>query len=246
MSVYLEKIEDAISNIQNNNNVSHHLNLIRNMLNLEFKCNCVELNLVENKTVGYFFGAHVFPTEKELYKISSNVIRIGENIKFEKCSEFIIELDSKLIYDMDTTPGEILAVLLHEIGHKVFQTDAQVRTKALFSLRVAKFLPTAGLVLKVFTPIKFMLYTLILVGFESSFATYNTIKTEVEADQFVIANGYAVELNSILMKISGENAMNLGLSVRSSSCSTQEKLIMNWTLQNALQFSIRRASIVKD
>ena len=63
---------------------------------------------------------------------------LSMNVLCVQCSEFVIEFDSKLVFDLGASPKEITAALLHEIGHKVFYTQTQIRAKATLALEVIK------------------------------------------------------------------------------------------------------------
>lgn len=243
-SKYLHGIEEAVEKIQLKKDIQVNLEIIRKYINAEFKATCERVILTKNDTQSYFFGAHVFPSKKELYKIADKVIRIDEKVQFENCTEFILELDSKLVYDIGATPREIVAVILHEIGHKVYSKQAQIRTKLAFINTIGKYGSIGAGILKIASPLKFLLFTAIVVSFSNSVDTYLKLKDETDADSFAVKYGYGSELYSLLTKLTGDNAKAYIFSAKGKDDS--EKAIMRWSFKNIMDFSLRRAIIIRE
>jgi hypothetical protein len=251
-SKYLAQIEDAVEQIQMKKDIPQNLELIRRMINLEFKATCEQVYLTTNNTQSYFFGIHVFPSKKELYNIADKVIRVDEKIHFENCKEFILELDSKLVYNVGATPKEITAAILHEIGHKVYSKQAQIRAKVMFMNSALKYGGVVAGVVKIASPVKWLLFSAILVTFSNSLNSWLRIKDELDADSFAVKYGYAVDLNSLIIKLTKDSALTLGFGMIGRSASRQaigsdesEKAIMRWSFQNIMDFSLRRGEIVR-
>jgi len=246
-STYLAQIENSIEKIQNTNEptvVSTNLELIRKMINHEFKANCTKVSLVHNRTKSYFFGVQLFPTESQLLSISEKIVDTNNKVQFENCKEFIIELDSKLIYDLDITPREITAAILHEIGHKVYDKDILIRTKFQFLSSLTTIGGATVLIVKKVSPLKFLLYLAIINIFSNTLNDWLLLKEEKNADSFAVKYGYAVELYSLLDKLSKDKMLTAFL-VRNDR-KKEEKIIMNWSVKNMLNFSLRKAKIKKD
>jgi hypothetical protein len=250
-SKYLAQIEDAVEQIQMKKDISQNLELIRRMLNLEFKATCEKVYLTNNNTQSYFFGVHVFPAKKELYNIADKVITVDKKVKFENCREFIIELDSKLMYQLGATPREITSALLHEVGHKVYGREAQIRSKVMFLNSAIKYGGLIGGIIRIASPLKYLLFSAILVTFSNSLQNWLRLKDELDADSFAVKYGYAADLHSLLGKLTKDNHLSIGFgwkgkgSRQTIGSDESEKAIMRWSLQNIMDFSLRRGEIIR-
>jgi hypothetical protein len=255
-SKFLYQIEQAIEQIQMDKDVPRNLEIIRRMINLEFKATCEKVYLTKNITQTYFFGIHVFPTKKELYKIADKVIHLDQKVQFENCTEFVLELDSKLIYDIGATPKEITAAILHEIGHKVYSKKSQIRSKVLFLNACLKNVAIAGgaltTIARVISPVKFLLFSAILTCFTNSLSSWLRLKDEMDADSFAVKYGYAADLHSLIGKFRNDSELTLGFGKISKFARTtaigsdeSQRAIMRWSIKNILEFSIRRAEIAR-
>lgn len=243
-SKFLDQIETAVEQIQMKKDIAANLEVIRKMLNMEFKASCEKVYLTTNETQSHFFGIHVFPSKRELYKIADKVVRIDEKIQFENCSEFIIELDSKLVYHVGATAREITAAILHEIGHKVYSKEAQIRAKVMFMSSTMKYAGIVGGFVKIVSPLKFLLFTAILITFSNSLNSYLKFKDELDADSFAIKYGYGVDLHSLLTKLTRDKGHSMNQASRGQS--DEERAIMKWSLRNIMEFSLRRGNIIKE
>lgn len=246
-SPHFDTMETAIAQIQEKHDVEVNLLKIQKAINAEFKTNCSKVFITENRLKGEFFGAHIIPTENECYKMIDNVIKIKENVKFEKCSEFVIELDSKLVYDLKATPQEIVAVLLHEIGHKVFYTKHRTRMKAKFLEVIASngVLVGGAVALGGLVTYKFLLITLILNYFNSCFCNILSLKDEIDSDSFAVQFGYGVHLHSVITKII-DNSRAFGSMRIGRNKEKEDKAIAEWCFKSMLDFTLRKKHIRKD
>lgn len=245
-SVHFETMEACIAQIQQNHDVNINLMKLQKAINAEFKTNCLKVFITDNKVKSYFFGAHIIPTEKECYKLAENVIKIKENVKFDVCSEFVIELDSKLIYDLDATPEEIVAVLLHEIGHKVFYTKNKVNMKAKFIECLASngLLTVVSFITRI-SMFKFLLFTLILNFFSSCFSNVLSLKEEIDADSFAIRYGYGKDLYSVIEKLTKYSKLFGGFGFARNK-KKEDDAIASWCVKSMAEFQLRKISIKKD
>lgn len=242
-STYLTQIEASIAKIQENKDVDKNLELIRKMINHEFKIDCDRIFLVQNKIGGYFFGLHVFPSRADLPKIADVIIKVDERVQFERCQGCVIELDSKLIYDLGATPEEITAGLLHEVGHRIYKKDDMIRTKFKFLSNLGKVAGTISFVARKLAPVKFLLYLAILNAFSNSADYWLNLKNEKNADSFAVKYGYGPQLYSLLDKISGAGTISIPFTTNSKNKDSSENDLMNWTVRNMMDFSFRKKDI---
>ena len=240
-SPYLSSIEQSIAEIQQGKKIDYNLEMIRKMINVEFKANCVSVNLIENDTKGFFFGMYMIPTEKKLLEITDKVIKDGDKVKFESCKDFIIEIDSKLVYDMGATPREITAALIHEIGHKVFSTEEQVRLYGIFTAEILKFGAIGMAIYSKFAPFKTLMLTIGLFAFTGFLKELSNVKGEIDADSLAVKYGYGRDLYSLLNKFTGDDLK--ALKLMNSEKDNDMRVLTRWTIKNILNFSLRKSKI---
>ena len=77
--------------------------------------------------------------------------------------------------------------------------------------------------------------------FQSSFREYARLSGELDADSFAVRYGYGVELNSLLSKLTSERGT---VAILSSRNPKEEKAIMQWSIKNVMEFSLRRGEIL--
>lgn len=242
-SPHLETIENSIAQIQNGDGSKNEAltRRIQLALNKEFNCNCQGVYILDNNMDKYFFGACIIPTEDECYKIIDNMVRADENIKFERCSSFVINIDSKLLYDVCATPREVTAVLLHEIGHKAFSAikKVELKQKLIYSSMEQGVEPSQ--IREKYIACKGVLMTPVINMFTSSFTSIGLIK-EIGADSFAIRYGYGRDLADLLAKLKEiDSRRSLFVKGRKSD----DDALMKWSIDNMINFSMRRKSILR-
>lgn len=245
-SQHLETVETCLAQIKKEHDVHMNLMKIRKAINAEFKTNCTSVFITDNKVKSYFFGAHIIPTEKECYKLADNIARVNKNIKFEQCSEFVIELDSKLIYTLDATPEEITAVILHEIGHKVFysKNKVQMKEKLIATLLANGALSSVAIITQMLA-YRFILFTLILNFFASTFSNALSIKEEIDSDSFAVRYGYGAALNSVIQQIM-DNSRSFNTFGFARSKDKEDEALTKWCFNSIIGFKFRQKAIRKD
>ena len=177
------------------NQLRDGLNLLKNEINKFFKDSTCSDIIYTNNTDKMFFGMYVYPIIN-----SSDAYRtiVGDD-KF-RIEKYIIEIDSKLFYPgLELNEDEIVAILLHEIGHMVNDSspiDNLRKNYTVFTARTSR-------VIKQTQNVNYR--ELLLYGAKDALRKMNSIfekkDDEVLADEFVIRYGYGHQLESALTKI---------------------------------------------
>lgn len=210
------------------------LSRIKNELNKFFiKAKCKEVLYTIN-TDKLFFGMKVYPLIDESKAIE--ILGDRENKAFDS---YVIEIDSKLLDPMLYLEGdELVALLLHEVGHIVYDTASISAVKAVIDMYFAKSNEYVNLrSSKGYRELLAYAIKDSVMKAGSIFAKkFNN--TEMIADAFVTACGYGPQLESAMKKI-----------VRSLSYMAQDVdnrfIALSWVLRMANEFSIRRLPAVK-
>lgn len=223
-SVNCAPLEDAMSKIKLNPTNDRLMNL-RNVLNNLFKgTNCSGLIYTKN-TDKPLFGMCVMPVinETDIKKM------ILENDFSTLKQNYFLEFDSKL-FEIGLTTRELVAVVLHEIGHIILDIDKAVDevTKS-FYMYLQKNMETIDMQ-------RFIKYAdLLAFGFRDAIRKINNIFSDEEtnADSYAVALGYGQELISALKKITDRcTLLNKDLD--------NKLLVLQWTLRLYKNMKLRR------
>lgn len=211
-------MEEVLGEIAAGNYSHAKLDELKRELNRFFKdATCIEvLYTVNNDKV--FFGMSVIPNIK------------GEQVGFilsdddeVKIDSYYIELDSKLFDPLlGLTPDELVAILLHEVGHIVNTREPieEIRKS------VAVYLMDNKEVLQLSDSIHYR--EILAYGIKNSFRKFASIfekkDDEILADEFCIAYGYGPSLDSAFEKLI-RNASLINRHV------DDKLVVLTWTLR---------------
>lgn len=225
-------IETLVFNM-NDHHSSSDLSKLKNELNKFFvKARCKEVLYTVN-TDKLFFGMRVYPAFD-----GNKAMEILGDHKSSIFEEYYIEFDSKLFDPMlGLNKREKTAILLHEIGHIVYDTETIDEVKRQIDMYFAK----SGDYVDINAPkgyrelIGYALKDSIMkVG--SLFSKFGN--TEIIADSFVAACGYGPDLESAMRKIITSNTyINKDVDDRF--------ITLSWVLRLRSEFSIRRIPAIK-
>lgn len=178
------------------NDIDESLYRIKNKLNDFFDdAICTKLFITDN-TNGIFFGMCVYELNK-----TEKYIKKDMNSK----PKYILEMDSRLFSkELDLHPDEIVAFLLHEIGHLVCSKsidkdvyDMTIMTSTQYDIDFIEFLKHK----KSFKDIsQFIDYSIYLTK-RKMYSIFEQNKEEFIADDFVVNYGYGSYLSSGFKKI---------------------------------------------
>lgn len=225
-------IEKLMFNMEDNHS-SSDLSKLKNELNRFFiKARCKEILYTMN-TDKLFFGMRVYP----VFDGNKAVEILGDN-KTTPFEEYYIELDSKLFDPMlGLNKREKTAILLHEVGHIVYDTATIDEVRTQIDMYFAKsgdhvdlnaskgYRELIGYALK---------DSIVKAG--SLFSKLGN--TEMVADTFVVSCGYGPDLESAMRKI-------VTSSTYLSKNVDDRFITLSWVLRLRNEFSIRRIPAVK-
>ena len=204
---------------------------LKNELNSFFRdSRCANL-LVNDNTDKLFFGAMVIP------KINSNEI---EDILFSdkpvRICEYSIEIDGKLFNPiLDIKPRELIAILLHEIGHVVNTSEPIADVRRVIDEYCAKNHET----LVIANSVHYR--ELLTYGIKEYIAKRQSLfalrDDEILADEFVHLCGFSTELDSIMDRIVA-NGMRINSEVA-------PYISLIWTIQILKNVKMRRIGALK-
>lgn len=171
------------------------LDKLKKELNHFFKdCRCREILFTRSDSL--FFGMCVYPhVDRDL------VTEILQDEKKVRFSEYTIEIDSKILHpSLNVTPQELLAMVLHEVGHIVNDSGPVDEVRKVIALQLTKKGDSLNI------PKSAQYYIIISYGIKDTVRRMTSMlfvyrDGEVLADEFVHMCGYGDDLNTIFEKI---------------------------------------------
>ena len=200
-------IESCFRNIQHERDIESNVKLIERTIKREYGIS-VDITIIDNGK--NFFGMCIFPSPEEMSALTKALINTeaGSMKDVEKLhqqymvhGDKIIEIDSRLLYDseINATPAEITAVLLHEIGHIVASNSMINKLKRAKEYMLSKFdNKTLHLLPKI--PLKEYLFSIATLQIFGQRFNVQLIK-EKEADELALKEGYGEDLVNLLNKL---------------------------------------------
>ena len=187
---------EILANISEHNGRSSDLNKLKNELNRFFKGQrCKEVIYTKN-TDKVFFGMCVSPIMRD----GDVVTMLDSDIDFT-IDEYYLELDSKLFgHELGLTNNELLAVLLHEVGHMINTTEPVRNARNILDIYLAK--NNSSLEISDNPNRKAILAFGLRDIMRKSISIFEKDQAEeINADEFVYRCGFGDELQSALHKI---------------------------------------------
>ena len=235
-------VEECIRNIQLEKNVDKNIKLIQNALKREYKID-LDIKIIDNKG-NQFFGMCVYPHISEIETLTELIMQNGKIDEFEKVhrnmmnTEKVVEIDSLLLYDsnIQATPAEVTAILLHEIGHVVVGNTIVNRAKKTREYLLYRIdSKVRGLMNNNFT--KSIMMIPMLQIFSNQFNAQLII--EKKADNFAVREGYEEDLFNILNKLI---ANGKGSIIKPSEAEVNKdiEITIDWAITNIKELEFRK------
>ena len=208
------------------------LDKLKKELNLFFKdSTCKDILFTRSDTL--FFGMCVYPQVNQ--ELVSKILQDDQKVRF---GEYTIEIDSKVLHpSLNITPDELLAMLLHEVGHIVNDPTPVDELRKIIALQLTKRGDSLNI------PKTAQYYTIISYGIKDTIRKITSMlfiykDGEVLADEFVHMCGFGDSLNSIFNKI-----CKSGLRINDKSVNKLTSLA--WVLSVYKEIKIKRIPALK-
>ena len=242
-------LESYIEEIQLKENVKVNLNAINRLLqrlfDSKFTCSIIEHNPMSNDE---FFGAYVYPSKDVINQIINSILEEGSKSVsvvelWKKCDEWTIEIDGALLYDnhLKASPAEVVAVLLHEIGHTVYANTIPQRLYKSIKMSTVKLTFRIKQICKI-PKVSKIFQIPVLGACQSKNFRYVYDRPEMEADKLVVKMGYGEELNSFITKLVA-CSNNRIVNRTEKDVDYDVNTIVNWTVENISALEIRKTKL---
>ncbi len=208
------------------------LTQLKNELNRFFKDSTCKDVIYTNNTDKMFFGMSVMPIVD-----GSQAVSILQSDKSERFSYYYLEIDSKLFNPaLNLTTDELIAILLHEVGHVVNTPEPVEKVRAAIDVYLAQ--NKESLVISDSVHYR----EILAYGIKNSIRKLTSIfefeNEEIIADEFVVMCGFGSELESAYKKIV-KNAGRLNRDV------SNKLIVMQWTLRLYKNVKFERIAAIR-
>lgn len=226
------EFERIMSSIKTGGASSSKLNDLKSELNHFFNDSQCKDVIYTNNTDKLFFGMSVIPDID-----GEDTVKILQSNEPYRISKYYLELDSKLFSPtLGLSAKELVAVLLHEVGHLVKDTKPIDEVRTAIDVYLAK--NNENLVIS-----KSVHYREILAfGIKDSVRKFVSLfeykDDEILADEFVYMYGYGKELESAFRKlINNSYIVNKNVD--------NKLIVMTWTLRLYKDVKLKRIPALK-
>lgn len=200
-------IDHSFSHLKQNPNDRESVAKIARLLKAKYDLN-FEIYVVQNKN-NEFFGMSVYPEMSMVDELVAELIREGSQSDRESAitkmwaqqKNWVIEIDELILTDarLNSSPSELTAVLLHEIGHVVYNNTVPRRALKVMRYEITKMNYKTKRIIKWKRAQRLLDLVVIEACSSKSFSKYS--KDELAADKFVVKEGYGDELYTFIDKL---------------------------------------------
>lgn len=239
----LDLIAKYIGEIQQNKNVNSNLRGVERTLERIFELN-ITLQIVDNDS-REFFGMTVTPTYMDRIIMAMLGTNSTKDILYEawrKEDSWTIEIDDTLLYDknLNANPHEIVAVLLHEMGHVIYSNEAVSRANRVIKLALMK---TTTKYKKIFEVPKFQHLFKLSIYESCSTKRFRfpskDDREECAADDFVKIYGHENELITFIEKLLKSKGNGL-IDRTNAEMDNDVRILANWSIENVASLEYRK------
>lgn len=239
-------LEECFKNIKSKTNIDSSLESIKRIIGRNFDVN-LTISIIDNDT-DKFFGMSIYPNINQIQLMIDQIINKKSSSDvivemWQKNKDWNLEIDSILLYDngLNANPAEIVAVLMHEMGHIVYSNTVPQRLSKIIRHKML----SASFTLKklIQWPKAQKLIQLIFVE-ACSTKNYNYINLDTEriADDFVVKVGYGDNLDEFIGKLIATQGNSL-VNRTESQIDKDVTASVNWVFINIGELEFRKTNL---
>jgi hypothetical protein len=239
-------LEECFRDIKMKHNIPASLERIQRIIKRNFDIDFT-ISIVDNDT-NQFFGMSIYPSKNQIQMLIDNILnkKASSDVIVElwqKNKSWVLEMDSILIWDsrLNTNPAEMVAVLLHEIGHIVYSNTVPQRINKILRYKMM----TASITVRklIEWPKAQRLVQLVFIeACSSKNYRYVNLNTERVADTFVTKMGYGENLDEFINKLIASQGNSL-VNRTDSQLDRDVTAAVNWTFTNIGDLEFRKTGI---
>lgn len=243
LEINAKYLEELITDLMSGENQQRVFKSMKKTLNRMMDDECEEIIISKSDEMTNLYGMSVYLSEKSLHELSRILVDPREKSKdvtkfiIDNKKSYMIDIDDRILKPMyGFKPDEITAILLHELGHTLGDSDfyndiREAYMKAIFENE--KELPKDVLN---DTKIQFGMIYILNVIQNTHMSKFTPIEKEQLADKFVVDCGYGKSLVNVFDKFVQLNNEKLNKKSVTDKSVSDAKLIVG--LNNT--FKVRR------
>ena len=243
LEINAKYLEELITDLMSGENQQRVFKSMKKTLNRMMDDECEEIFISKSDEMTNLYGMSVYLSEKSLHELSRILVDPREKSKdvtkfiIDNKKSYMIDIDDRILKPMyGFKPDEITAILLHELGHTLGDSDfyndiREAYMKAIFENE--KELPKDVLN---DTKIQFGMIYILNVIQNTHMSKFTPIEKEQLADKFVVDCGYGKSLVNVFDKFVELNNEKLNKKSVADKSVSDAKLIVG--LNNT--FKVRR------
>jgi hypothetical protein len=240
-------LEEYFSDIKSKTNVKGHLTSIERILKRQFDLN-FSIEIIENKT-NDFFGMSIYPTRNIVDTMIDHIVNkkskaeVLEEI-WAQNKDWHLEIDSILLNDttLNTNPAEMVAILLHEIGHIVFSNTVPVRVNKVLRYELLHLSFNLKKLVAWRKAQKLLDLVIVEACSSKNFHFMSKLQKEVDADKFVVKQGYGDNLEQFVGKLLAAQGNRI-VNRTEKELENDIRSIVNWTVINISELQYRKSKL---
>lgn len=239
-------LEECIKNIKTKSNVQGNIDsmarVLKRLFDLKF-----DISIVNNDG-NKFFGMNIFPTRSTMDRIINSMLNNKSKVDtviemWQQNDTWYLEMDSILIYDtqLNANPSEIVAVLLHEIGHIIYSNSIPQRINRVMKYTVMNLDYSVKHLIQ-FHRVRQLFQTVFIEACSSKNFHYTNTDVERIADQFVVKMGYGHELDNFIGKLIATQG-NSSVNRPDSEMDDDVRTFVKWSIENISELEYRKTKL---
>lgn len=236
-------LEQLFGNLKSRQDVEESLRNIERVLQRKYDLQ-FNVTLVDNKS-NQFFGMSIYPSRNLVDTLVDEILnKKSKSDAIEQLwaqnKKWYLEIDSLLLHDptLNTNPAEMVAVLLHEIGHIVFSNSVPARINKVLRYELMKL----SFNMKKLVKWKKSQALFSLVFAEACGSKSFSLRRELDADKYVVKMGYGSNIADFIEKLLLANGNSM-VDRTERELEKDVRSITTWTLENIGELEYRKTKL---
>jgi hypothetical protein len=236
-------LEKLFSDLKSGKDADETLSNIERVLQRKFDLE-FNVTLINNKT-NNFFGMSIYPSRNLIDTMVDQMINKRSNSDviehlWAQNKKWYLEIDSILVSDpsLNANPAEMVAILLHEIGHIIYSNTVPARINKVMRYEIMQLSFNMKKLLK-WQKTQILLD---LIFAEACGSTNFHKQRELDADKFVVKMGYGDNLSQFIDKLLTTQGNSL-VDRSERDMEKELKSVVTWTFINISELEYRKTKL---
>ena len=239
-------LENCFKELKTKTNVTQNLQQIERIIKRNFDIDFT-ISIVNN-TRGKFFGMTIYPQINYIEAMVANILESKSRMDtivqlWNTNKKWTLEIDSILLYDtnLNANPAEIVAVLLHEIGHVIYSNTVPQRVYRIMKYEIMNLSISMRKLIQ-WKRVQRLFDLAFIEACSSKNFRFINLHTERVADKFVVKMGYGETLDNFIGKLIAAQGNSL-VNRTEEDMDHDVRSIVNWGIDNITELEFRKKKL---